>query len=92
MFILRKLTGFTEQENQELGDNYRVITYKDYKEFQVTKTLLEETHDIENVTQFVIADGETYPVYDGESAFIMTDRGKTFANITIPKIEVNALD
>ena len=86
MFILRKCSDFTAQENQVLGDYYQLITEKDYKTFEQIHLLHEHEFESDNVYAFILADGEVIPLYEDHDNYIVNESGKTFANISKSKV------
>jgi hypothetical protein len=95
-FILRKVFKDHTQSNIVLGDSYlfidREMNYEEFsKAFEVDFGKfhvgdLDPTSDsfTKNCYAFlIINDGAKYiPLYKNQYNFIMTDSGKTFANIT----------
>lgn len=92
MFILRRYTGSGMEMNQIIGADY-CISYlecnkeefvRDYKAY-FDKDYKEPNSTDENeslVYAFVSFSGKIQPLYKNQKAFIMTESGKTFANIT----------
>ena len=85
MFILRKFNRYNIQENIILGDHYTLLTFEDSKEFEQFMT--DKLIDCDDIVAFVIVDNENYhEIYGGQSAYIMNENGKTFANISLDRI------
>jgi hypothetical protein len=97
MFILRRISGDGVEMNFELGQTYTIVerffAYESFeREFERFFNRphvadMDPTSDemTKKVYAFVGTDGglNIYPLYLGQKAYIMTDSGKTFNNLTI---------
>lgn len=94
MFTLRRISGEGIEMNQIIGDNYtyidREINYDEFcKNFQYTfgrnhVADLDETSDddTKKCYAFVCTSNLIQPLYKNQSNYIMTENGKTFANVS----------
>ena len=86
MFILRTFNERHIEQNEELGDNYSFIEKEgNKKEFiELLNSFVMDEEQKEKVYAFILYnDGAgTLPLYVGHLYFIMTESGKTFANIS----------
>lgn len=87
MFVLRRITGEGHQVNECLGQSYHFIDKESNKED------FERTYEIYNggspereecIHAFLTYDEgkEIKPLYRPSKYYIMTENGKTFANLT----------
>lgn len=83
MFILRKITGGEEkrQLNWVLGDSYGLTLKEEHpEEFEKMLKFYEPCHDVYG---FISYDGgKILWLYPNQKNYIMTESGKTFANIS----------
>jgi len=82
MFILRKITGDGLQMNFALGDDYNFVDKEaNPKEFNSMKDFFKWDDEVYAFVSY--KDGaRTMPLYPKQKAFIMTESGKTFANVS----------
>jgi len=95
-FILRKVLNDNTQTNIVLGDQYQLIERDtnydefskafevDFGKFHVADLDPESDNFTKNCYAFlVINEGSKFiPLYKGQFNYIMTDSGKTFANLS----------
>jgi hypothetical protein len=93
MFYLRRITSRGTVINQTLGDGYTMVSrFPNGEEFnQLFKAYFNRDHvadldetadfDTKNVIAFVSTSFATYPIYQTEQVYIMTDSGKTFERL-----------
>jgi hypothetical protein len=94
MFTLRRYTGNGVQMNQEIGDGYSLIDREiNYSEFCVNferwfnrKHVADLDPTADNDTKGVyafIGNGQIIqPLYKNQTAYIMSETGQTFANVS----------
>jgi hypothetical protein len=87
MFILRRITSENKQVNDCLGDRYHLVLKETNKDDYVDAlTEVKWKGDDDELYGFVIySSGNEMihsPLYKESIYFIMTESGKTFANIT----------
>lgn len=86
MYTLRKIFKDGVEANIALGNSYNFVT-KERSEEEFTKiakiTFDTETEE-ERIYAFITSEGgkEFYPLFTNQLNFIMTDSGRTFANLT----------
>lgn len=84
MFILRTITGDGHEINQCLGESYNIVLKEqhpdDFKEGQL-KEWAETFPEIYGAI-FYAGGSEIRPLYKKQWNYIMTESGKTFANIS----------
>lgn len=89
MYTLRRIAGDGVQMNIALGRTYNLIE-KEKSKFEFDKCydylfkMKEEDAAVSSVYAFVSdEDGKNiYPLYKNQKAYIMTESGKTFSNIS----------
>lgn len=87
MFILRRITGEGCECNTCLGESYHYVN-SEVNKVEYERVFSNYFHGIEKppfeVYGFLIYDdgGETIPLHRPSRYYIMTDSGKTFANLT----------
>ena len=88
MFILRRFLPYGTEENTELGDYYRLVSRrtspKDFDLFAKENSLADEVYAVVvfEPTMHTGTLNETYmPLVDGVVAYIMNEKGQTFARI-----------
>lgn len=93
-FILRRVSGKNVQMNQIIGDGYTLIDRQiNPNEFRdMFKNVFNEEHvaDLDKASNdntkrcyaFVCNDSFQQPLYMSQYNYIMTDGGKTFANLS----------
>ncbi len=86
MFILRIYTAAEKVEsNLILGKHYNIIK-KEENPIEFERTLTEQFKRLNEdvIYAFIIYDhgSEIRPLYKDQTAYIMTDSGKTFANVS----------
>jgi len=83
MFILRRLTSQNAESNTSLGASY-VLVLADRNPEDYEKSLKILKCDREDVYGFIShSEGmKLIPLYKKSHYFVMTESGKTFANIT----------
>lgn len=94
MFTLRRYTKYGVQMNQEIGDGYSFIDREvNYSEFCINfERWFKRKHvadldptaddDAKNVYAFV-GNGEIIqPLYKNQTAYMMSETGQTFANVS----------
>jgi hypothetical protein len=85
MFILRRISGRGVQMNLNLGSSYTYIGKNENpEEFERTLKEVFDNLNEEIIYAFVSdEDGKhIYPLYKGQKAYIMTESGKTFDNVS----------
>lgn len=86
MFILRQINKEGLESNMCLGNRYS-ITNRDQHPVRFNESLgVTVTHpDQEKVFAIVSFNkgSDSYPLYEGQSYYIMTESGRTFANVTM---------
>lgn len=97
MFVLRRITGESNECNTCLGESYTYVAkernesefYRTYQvhlgndaDTEVTQSLMDSLED--KIYAFVVSENgkEVIPLYRPSSYFIMTSNGKTFDNLT----------
>jgi hypothetical protein len=92
MFTLRKITADGVEHNYVIGDDYNSVTREsNYDDFcKIFKDVFGRNHvadidetaddDTKKCHAFIWNYKRTYPLYKGDFNFVMTDRGKTYAN------------
>lgn len=97
MYTLRRISGEGVEMNFALGNQYTVVNrfisyeafrddfYKFYGKNHVADLDPAADDETKNVYAFVSSDVNecVYPLYYKQSAYIMTDSGKTFSNLTL---------
>ena len=81
MFVLRKITGSGVELNIAMGDGYTLITKEaNPVEFNEMKDATED----DCIYAYIVCGGgsQVLPLSNKQKAFVMTESGKTFANIT----------
>lgn len=91
MYTLRKITESGTEFNQFLGKNYNlVLSEKSPQQFKEIhkdffKADFKENNPVENVLCYGFIHSqncqETYALFKNEKNYVMTESGKTFANI-----------
>jgi hypothetical protein len=87
MFILRKVTGDGHEINENLGDSYN-ITYKELhpKDFEGAESIYKDFDDLfpgELYACITCFNGsKVIPLWKKQGNYIMTESGKTFANVS----------
>jgi len=84
MFILRRITSEGFESNQCLGEVYDLISsIGNESKFKETQDLMKFT-EIQEIFSFIVFKNgsEILPLYKKSSYYIMTETGKTFANLT----------
>ena len=84
MFYLRRITGSGVEMNQTLGEGYTLVD-KLSNEEEFNRSFLahfgeKQTNDL--VYAFIGGDGFIQPLYKAQKAYVMTERGNTFANVS----------
>jgi len=87
MFILRRITSENRQLNDCLGNRYHLVLKVENKdEYEEALKVMKWKDDDETLYGFVIYDQGNQmiycPLYKKSVYFIMTESGKTFANIS----------
>lgn len=84
MFVLRKISGEDVQMNIALGSSYTYIgKLENPKEFDRTSKEVFNDLNKEIIYAYVSNhSGAIHPLYEKQSNYIMTEGGKTFANLT----------
>ncbi|HAY3545127.1 TPA: hypothetical protein JRX92_003528 [Elizabethkingia anophelis] len=94
MFVLRRVTGDGVEMNKVLGEGYNyVCRERNYDEFcKMFEKYFEKNHvadldtesdnDTKNCYAFITSDGHLQPLYKTQHNYIMTERGKTFDNVS----------
>ena len=94
MFTLRRISGDGIEMNQIIGDGYTYIDREiNYEEFRVNfETTFGKKHvadmdetsddDTKKCYAFVCNSSYVQPLYKNQSNYIMTENGKTFANVS----------
>jgi hypothetical protein len=88
MFALRQINREGLESNLSLGNRYNIV-HRDRHPERFKEALGNTvTHpDQEKVYAILIYDGGTdsYPLYEGQYYYIMTESGRTFDNVTMRK-------
>lgn len=82
MFVLRKISESGVEMNTTIGDGYTLITKEANKEeFDEIKHILDEDW----IYGFIVCDGgsKTLLLSSKQKAFVMTESGSTFANVSL---------
>ena len=85
MFILRRISGRGVQMNLNLGSSYTYVgKLENPEEFERTLKEVFDNLNEEIIYAFVSdEDGRhIHPLYKGQKAYIMTESGKTFDNVS----------
>lgn len=86
MFILRRITSEGNELNDCLGDRYHlVLKERNQEEYEKALKVLKWKDDEELYGFIIYSKGNEmihYPLYKKSVYFIMTETGKTFANIS----------
>lgn len=94
MFILRRISSHGIEMNKALGENYTYIARdRNYEEFQrafkecynmeyVPDDDPKSNDDTKNCYAFVANGSVNQPLFTHQKNFIMTECGKTFANLS----------
>lgn len=87
MFILRRIDSTGVEVNTMLDVYYTLILKDDHRDVFDEATKLWEKETIDRVYGIVCVEDEDLimPLYLGSFYYIMTDEGKTFANISKKK-------
>lgn len=80
MYTLRRISGDGTQMNRVIGDGYTLVEQSNEAEFKRTMESLNISD--EDVYAFVTTGTMCQPLYKKQQAFIMTENGKTFSNLT----------
>jgi len=86
MFTLRKITGENVQMNISLGKSYDYIGKQESPEaFERTLDFVCKRLNEEIIYAFVSDENgrETYPLYKTHKNYILTENGKTFADVNL---------
>jgi len=85
MFILRRITSENGESNTFLGEMYNFVHFVHQpEEFERSKEIWGVEDDKEIYAFINYNAGEKlFPLYKNSSYYIMTDRGATFANLTL---------
>lgn len=81
MFVLRKITGSGVELNIAMGDGYTLITKEaNPVEFNEMKDPTED----DCIYAYIVCGGgsQVLPLSNKQKAFVMTESGNTFANVT----------
>lgn len=85
MYTLRKITESNVEMNITLGKSYTFVGLKDSPdEFNRTHKKFYEDQVREDVDVYAYVsdhDGKIYPLFQGQKAYIMSEKGRTFANV-----------
>lgn len=94
MFILRTISKDMVSLNKELGDEYEVISrFESYDLFKdIFKDVFYQDHvadgdpgankSTKSCIGFLQARTSTFPLYDDEKYYVMTENGRTFENLS----------
>lgn len=84
MFILRRITGEGNQVNLCLGDHYNLVEEHQTEIFKNTLEIFGSGNDDGIIYAFLVYNmgGDVHPLYRPSTYYIMTESGKTFANLT----------
>lgn len=85
MFILRRISATGIESNTIIGDNYELINaFFNEKKFIETMEIEKFEFAEEIIFSFLVFKGgsEIMPLYKKSSYYIMSENGKTFANLT----------
>lgn len=91
MFALRTIFKDGTQSNTDLGKHYLFVgKFESQEQFDITFYEFYEVEDIDkelynSVYAFVIGEGGrlVIPLYDDSHNYIMSDNGRTFANLSL---------
>ena len=84
MFILRKISGNGVEINISLGESYNLINKENHPE-EFDRAVEEGLVISDSIIYGYIAtnNGGIYPLSSKQQAYIMTESGKTFDNLTL---------
>lgn len=84
MFVLRKITADGVEMNIAIGNNYTLVNPERCSE-EFERTLKMQDKSIRDKIYAFIFDesGKAKPLYKAQKAFIMTENGKTFDNVSL---------
>lgn len=86
MYTLRRISSEGVEMNFSLGEQYVVVHQQTSpKEFQRDFEQFKNTYPDGEIYCFVWSEGgkEQYPLFVNQKAFIMTETGRTFSNLTV---------
>jgi hypothetical protein len=86
MLILRTILETKEENNQELGSNYRIVKKNDSEDkFNDMLAFVNVNSEYEKEVYAVVSASDSsvhIPLFNRNKYYIMTDSGKTFANLS----------
>lgn len=105
MYTLRRISGQGVEMNFALGNSYTVVNRflsyesfaEDFKEFYGKPHVADldplADDDTKGVYAFVGSENgiNVYPLYTGQQAYIMTESGATFSNLTMKESTIKEL-